>query len=144
MKKTVNTHTKNKTKFYNRYIGKGDHKFFFALPCIGISPKKNLHWDMTIKSYFFGFMYWFFQLNVYEIMSDNTKDLSKENFEKLKKILRQAGLTISNLQDCLIFIKNNIFIVHILKNTHQEHPYVVKILSGVFQNQPFIDNVPTN
>lgn len=140
MKKTINKNISS-TKFYNIYKSKGEQQYFFVLPTIGTSPKKNLHWDITIKSYFFGFLNWFIQYNVYEVIGDSSTDLSKENFEKLKKILRQQGLIISNMQDCLTFIRDNIYIVQVLKNTNHEHPYVSKILSQFFMNQSFVDTV---
>lgn len=131
MKKTVNK-TLSSSKFYNSYKGKGEQQYFFLIPTIGISSKKNLHWDITIKSYFFGWLNWFVQYNVYEVIGDSSLELSKENFELLKKILRQHGLLISNKQDCLTFIKDNIYIVQILKNTNPEHPYVSKIINQFF------------
>lgn len=138
MKKSFNKSMKNSAKFYNWHKGKGEHKYYFILPTFGISPKKNLHWDIVVKSYFFGFLSWFIQFNVYEIVSNNSKELTKETFERLKYVLKNNGLMIDNLQECLAFLKNNIYIVQIVKNAHPNHPYVVKIIGSIFQNQSFV------
>lgn len=128
-------------KFYNTYKGKNENKYFFVLPCITISPKKNLNWDMTMKSYFFAWGYKFIQFNVCEIVSDTSQELTKEYFELLKKSLKDSGLIISDMQAALSFIKNNIYIVSILRNSNISHPYVKKILVSYFQNQSFVTNV---
>lgn len=138
MNKSFNKPMKEKTKFYNWYKGKGEHKYYFVIPTIGISPKKNLNWDISIQSYFFGFLSWFIQFNVYEIISNTSTDLTKQNFDVLRFILKNNGLMVSNIQECLQFLKANNYIVQILKNAPPAHPYLNRIIGGVFQNQTFV------
>ncbi|NCQ50344.1 hypothetical protein GW796_00300 [archaeon] len=142
MKKSVNkSFLGNSKKFYNVYKGKNSGRYFFLFPCIGISQKKNLHWDMTIKSYFFAWGYSFIQYNVCEVVGDASLELTKENFESLKKLLKSSNITIVDLPVSLKFIKNNMHIVQLLKNSNLEHPYVKKIIYGYFQNQPFTSTI---
>lgn len=139
MKKTTNKPMPNGSKkFYNVYKGKNDSKYFFVLPCIGISPTKNLHWDMKVQSIFFAWGKWFIQFNIYEVVSDTSLELTKEHYESLKRALKFSNMSINDLQGAMNFIKNNTYIVQILRNSNIEHPYVKKILASYFQNQSFI------
>lgn len=141
MKKSINKQVKsNNKKFYNVYKGKNESNYFFVLPCISISPKKTLNWDMTIKSYFFAWFRSFIQYNVCEIISDDSNELTKELFENLTKILKDNGIVINDTNLALAYIKNNIYIVKILRNSNIKHHYVNKILSSYFQNQNFVSH----
>lgn len=140
MKKSLNKPIgKSTKKFYNLYKGKNENKYFFYLPCIGVSPKKNLHWGMTIRSVFFAWGSWFVQYNICEVVSDTSLEFTKECYEDLKRALKAVGMTINDLQSAMAFIKNNIYIVQIIRNSNADHPYVKKVLATYFQNQPFID-----
>ncbi len=140
MIKSTNKPIKNSSKkFYNVYKGKNENKYFFYLPCIGVSPRKNLHWDMTVKSIFLAWGSRFIQYNIYEVVSDTSLELSKENYEALKKALKFSNMAITDAQAAMAFIKNNIYIVQVLRNSNVEHPYVKKVLATYFQNQPFIN-----
>ncbi len=142
MKKSLNKPMgKSTTKFYNFYKGKNENKYFFYLPCIGVSPRKNLHWGMTVRSIFFAWGNWFIQYNICEVVSDTNMELTKEGYENLKKSLQSSGMVINDLQGAMVFIKNNLHIVQILRNSNTEHPYVKKVLATYFQNQPFIDTI---
>jgi hypothetical protein len=109
------------------------------LPCIGVSPTKNLHWGMKVRSIFLAWGNWFIQYNICEVVSDTNLELTKEGYENLKKSLQSSGMVINDLQGAMNFIKNNIHIVQILRNSNTEHPYVKKVLATYFHNQPFID-----
>lgn len=140
MKKSLNKPIgKTARKFYNFYKGKNESKYFFYLPCIGISPKKNLHWGMTVRSVFFAWGTWFIQYNICRVVSDTSLELTKDCYEDLKQCLQSSGMKINDLQSAMTFIKNNIYIVQILRNSNMQHPYVKKVLATYFQNQPFID-----
>jgi hypothetical protein len=140
MKKSFNKPVgKSTTKFYNVYKGKNENKYFFYLPCIGVSPTKNLHWGMKVRSIFLAWGNWFIQYNICEVVSDTNLELTKEGYENLKKSLQSSGMVINDLQGAMNFIKNNIHIVQILRNSNTEHPYVKKVLATYFHNQPFID-----
>jgi hypothetical protein len=66
MKKSFNKPVgKSTTKFYNVYKGKNENKYFFYLPCIGVSPTKNLHWGMKVRSIFLAWGNWFIQYNIF-------------------------------------------------------------------------------
>ena len=139
MKSTQNKYySKNNKKFINWIKGKSENKYFFVLPSIVISPKRNLHWDMTIKSIFFGIGRFYMQCNMCEIVKDNSLELTKEFYEKLLQGLKLCSLKVNDTTSCLEFLKNNIFIIQILRNSSIEHPYVRKVLQSYFTNQPFI------
>jgi hypothetical protein len=139
MKKSLNKPMPgNSKKFYNVYQGKNENNYYFFFPCIGVSQTKNLHWDMTVKSYFFAFAKWFIQYNVYEVVGDNSTELSKDCYESLKKSLKFSNMNITDIKEAMVFIKNNIYIVQILRNSNLDHPYVKKILASLFQGQSFI------
>lgn len=140
MKKSLNKPLgQNSKKFYNVYKGENENKYFFYLPCIGVSPRKNLHWGMTVRSIFFAWGSWFIQYNICETVSDTSIELTKDCYENLKKCLLASGMKINDLQGAMNFIKSNIYVVQILRNSNTDHPYVRKILATYFQNQPFIE-----
>ena len=139
MKKSLNKPLpRSVNKFYNFYKGKDENKYFFYLPCIGISPKKNLHWGMTVRSIFFAWGKWFIQFNICETVSDTSLELTKEYYEVLKKCLASSNMNITDGQGAMNFLRNNLHIVQILRNADTEHAYVKKIVASYFQNQPFI------
>lgn len=138
MKTTQNKFNSDKTRFTNWIKGKADNNYLYVFPTIVISPKKNLHWDMTIKSVFFGFWKYYAQYNVCEIVKDNSVEFTKEIYEKLLAGLKLANLKVNDTKSCLEFMKNAQFITQILRNSNIEHPYVRKVLFIYFSQQPFI------
>lgn len=142
MKTTQNKYSqKNSLKFTNWIKGKNDNKYFFLLPTITISPKKNLHWDMTIKSTFFGFGHYYVQRNVCEIVKDTSTEFTKEVYEKLLQGLNLSKLSIKDTKLCLEYMKTLPFITQVLRNSSIEHPYVRKLLYMYFHNQPFVSAI---
>jgi len=131
-------------KFLNFYKGKNENKYFFLLPCISISSEKISNWTIKIRSIFLAWGYWFVQFNICETISDTSLEFTREYYEKLCRCLAASNITITNMQEAVDFIRNNIYIVQILKNSNVEHPYVKKILASFFYNQPFSTVQNTN
>lgn len=139
MKKSANKPF-GKNKFFNIYKGKKENSYFFILPCVSISPKKNLHWDMTIFSIFLAWGNYFIQFNICEIVKDTNTEVYKENMVGLIKVLKTANLMISDMQAALEFLQKNPYLVNIIKNANLEHPYVKNLLISQIQQQNFIKN----
>lgn len=138
MKISQNKFNPNKTKFTNWIKGKSDNNFYYLLPTIVVSPKKNLHWDMTIKTFFFGFLNYYAQYNVCEIVKDNSSEFTKEVYGKLEAGLRLSNLKIIDQKACLEYMKNATFLTQILRNSTIEHPYVRKVLYLYLSQQSFV------
>lgn len=136
-----------KGKYYNTQIGEKKNHFVFYLPSIIKSPKVFLSWDIMMFSVFLGFGRKFIQFNIFETIKNTSNNFSRQDLEKLLKILRSENLDIvldkaheHNLRDLTLFLEKNSYILILLKNANEEHPYIRTILASYFKDQSFVTN----
>lgn len=129
-----------KNKFFNISKGKKENGYTFIFPTICISPKKNLHWGMSLFSIYLGFSKYFLQFNICEITRDNNTVILKEDAANILNMLKENSLGVDpeKMADFFNFIKNNKHIITISKNSDLQHPYIQIILISYIQNQDFI------
>lgn len=136
-----------KGKYYNTQIGSKNNHFVFYLPSIVRSPKVFLSWDIVMFSIFIGCGKKFIQFNIFENIKNTTTNFTRTELDKLLKILRSEGLDIlldkaheSNLRELTMFLEKNSYIITLLKNSKEDHPYIKTIVASYFKNQSFITN----
>lgn len=134
-----------KGKYYNTQVGEKQNHFVFYLPSIVKSPKVFLNWDIMMFSIFIGIGRKFIQFNIFENIKNTSTNFSRPDLDKLLNILRSENLDIildknheSNLRDLTLFLEKNSYILVLLKNAKEDHPYIRTIIASYFKDQSFI------
>ena len=138
--KTSKNYNLGTNKFFNIVKGAKDNKFIFCFPSLIISPKHYLYWDTVMFSIFFVWGKYFIQFNICEIVKNTSTEVFKETLISLTSFLKTCNLEIIDKTAILNYLNKNPYITQVIKNANLEHPYVKTILTGTFQNQPFIKN----
>lgn len=125
-------------KFFNIAKGAKDNKFLFCFPSLIISPKHYLYWDTVMFSVFLVWGKYFIQFNICEIVKNTNTEVFKETLISLTSLLKNCNLEIIDKNALLNYLNKNTYITQVIKNANAEHHYVKSILTGLFQNQPFI------
>jgi hypothetical protein len=127
-----------KNKFYNTSKGKKEYGYNFLFPTICTSSPKNLNWDMSLSTIFFGWGRYYLQINICEITRDNSDDVLKEDALKIITMIKECNLVVDDMPAYINFLKKNKYIVSIAKNSSLKHPYIRSVILSSIQQQPFI------
>ena len=134
-----------KGKYYNTQVGDKQNHFVFYLPSVVRSPKVFLSWDIMMFSIFIGIGTKFIQFNIFETIKNTNTNFSRSDLDKLLKLLKSEGLEIildknheNNLRELTSFLDKNSYILILLKNAQEEHPYIKTIIASYFKEQNFV------
>lgn len=130
-----------RNRFYN--IQKNDTSgCFFVLPTITVTNKKIADWGTEMQGFFFGFLKWCVQINIFKENFNKSLVADKALLNDLLKILRENGLGmafgVKSMQDTIDFLEKNKHIIVTLKNANIDHPYIKAVICQTFSAQPFI------
>lgn len=133
-----------KNKYYNTQKGKKDNHFFFILPSILISPKKFLNWDTIMFSIFLGWGRYYIQYNIFETVKNTSTEVLKSDMVSLLNVLKTDNLFIINdtnsMNNVILHLQKNPYLINILKNANLSHPYSQKIINSYFKDLPFVSS----
>lgn len=127
----------NKDTFFNIDKGIGK-KFIFLLPTIVIGTKKMIRWELETKSITISFLKFYFQINIFNVIKDSSKEIFKQDIVKVLNILKKHNLNINSIANLITYLQENNFLLTIIKNVNQENIYSEKIILYYFQNCPYI------
>jgi len=126
-----------KRKFFNFSKGRNkDH--FFLFPSLIFTHEKRISWDLVKGSVTLAFLVWYFQINIFNIVQNSSKEIFKQDVASIIKILKDSKYAIKDMNLLIKFLQDNIYLVQLVKNINIEHPYVKKVILYYFKNCDFI------
>lgn len=130
----------SKTKFINAEYGKKE-KHYFILPSIFYSKQRKISWDLLKSSITIVFLNYYYQINLFNIIKDFSKEVYKQDVANIVKILKENNKTVSDFNLLVKYVQNNDFLVTVVKNLTVEHPYCRKVIYHHLKDCEFITNI---
>lgn len=127
----------NKNKFFNTIKGRNKN-FFFIFPTIIMGRKKMIRWELTTKSITFALFRYFYQINLFTVTKDSSKEIFKPDIRKVLAFLHKNDLDVTTVAELIEYIQNNNYLLTLIKNIDLDNYYAQKVMLYYFQNQDFV------
>lgn len=127
----------NKNKFFNTKKGH-NRDFFFLFPTVLFSSPKMIRWELNTKSITFAFLRFYYQINIFNVTKDSSKEIFKPDVKKVLDILAKNNLNVDTIANLIKFLQENDFILSIIKNTDIDNNYAQRVLLYYFKDEDFI------
>lgn len=127
----------NKNKFFNTKKGH-NRDYFFLFPTVLFSSPKMIRWELNTKSITFAFLRFYYQINIFNVTKDSSKEIFKPDVKKILEILAKNNLNVDTIANLIKFLQENDFILSIIKNTDIDNNYAQRVLLYYFKDEDFV------